>query len=174
VTSIAQIGTDRILEFQFSDGLYRLYLEFYAGGNIVLTDGDLKVLGLLRNVDEGEEHERLRVGLDYNLSLRQNYGGAPELTKERIREGLQKAVDRQQEQPAPTGKKAKKVGKDALRKALAVSITECPPLLVDHALHVAGFDSTLKPEQVVGDDELLGKLLQVLQSARKILRKDTF
>jgi predicted ribosome quality control (RQC) complex YloA/Tae2 family protein len=168
VTSIAQIGTDRILEFQFSDGLYRLYLEFYAGGNIVLTDGDLKVLGLLRNVDEGEEHERLRVGLDYNLSLRQNYGGAPELTKERIREGLQKAVDRQQEQPAPTGKKAKKVGKDALRKALAVSITECPPLLVDHALHVAGFDSTLKPEQVVGDDELLGKLLQVLQSARKI------
>ena len=41
VTSVSQVGTDRILEFQFSDGLYRLYLEFYAGGNIVLTDGDL-------------------------------------------------------------------------------------------------------------------------------------
>lgn len=133
----------------------------------MLTDGDLKVLSLLRNVDEGEEHERLRVGLEYNLSLRQNYGGAPELTKERIRAGLQKAVDRQQEQPAG-GKKAKKSGKDALRKALAVSITECPPLLVDHALHVAGFDSTLKPEQVLEDDALLGKLLEVLQDARKI------
>jgi predicted ribosome quality control (RQC) complex YloA/Tae2 family protein len=168
VTSIAQIGTDRILEFQFSDGLYRLYLEFYAGGNIVLTDNDLKVLALLRNVDEGEEHERLRVGLDYNLSMRQNYGGAPELTQERIREGLQKAVDRQQAQPAATGKKAKKVGKDALRKALAVSITECPPLLVDHALHVANFDSTLKPEEVLADDELLKKLLIVLKDARKI------
>ncbi|KAH7075137.1 hypothetical protein FB567DRAFT_597070 [Paraphoma chrysanthemicola] len=168
VTSIAQIGTDRILEFQFSDGLYRLYLEFYAGGNIVLTDGDLKVLALLRNVDEGEEHEKLRVGLEYNLSLRQNYGGAPELTKERIREGLQKAVDRQQQQPAAPGKKAKKAGKDALRKALAVSITECPPLLVDHALHVANFDSTLKPEQVLADDGLLEKLLVVLTDARKI------
>tara|TARA_R110002003_G_scaffold391_5_gene19465 strand:+ start:6454 stop:9567 length:3114 start_codon:yes stop_codon:yes gene_type:complete len=168
VTSIAQIGTDRILEFQFSDGLYRLYLEFYAGGNIVLTDADLKVLALLRNVDEGEEHEKLRVGLEYNLSLRQNYGGAPQLTKERIREGLQKAVDRQQEQPAAPGKKARKSGKDALRKALAVSITECPPLLVDHALHVANFDSTLKPEQVLADDDLLGKLLIVLQDARKI------
>jgi predicted ribosome quality control (RQC) complex YloA/Tae2 family protein len=168
VTSVAQIGTDRILEFQFSDGLYRLYLEFYAGGNIVLTDGDLKVLALLRNVDEGEEHERLRVGLDYNLSLRQNYGGAPELTKERIREGLQKAVDRQEAQPAATAKKARKAGKDALRKALAVSITECPPLLVDHALHVANYDSTLKPEQVLADDDLLEKLLAVLKDARKI------
>jgi predicted ribosome quality control (RQC) complex YloA/Tae2 family protein len=168
VTSIAQIGTDRILEFQFSDGLYRLYLEFYAGGNIVLTDGDLKILALLRNVDEGEEHEKLRVGLEYNLSIRQNYGGAPELTKERIREALQKAVDRQQTQTAAPGKKAKKAGKDALRKALAVSITECPPLLVDHALHVAHYDSTLKPEQVLSDEDLLEKLLVVLKDARKI------
>ncbi|OAL43916.1 hypothetical protein IQ07DRAFT_259220 [Pyrenochaeta sp. DS3sAY3a] len=168
VTSIAQIGTDRILEFQFSDGLYRLYLEFYAGGNIVLTDADLNVLGLLRNVDEGEEHERLRVGLQYNLSLRQNYGGVPDLTKERVRQALQKAVDRQVDQPVVAGKKAKKPGKDALRKALAVSISECPPLLVDHALHVANFDSTLKPDQVLADDDLLTKLVEVLQDARKI------
>ncbi|KAF2012260.1 serologically defined colon cancer antigen 1 [Aaosphaeria arxii CBS 175.79] len=166
VTSISQVGTDRIIEFQFSDGLYRLYLEFYAGGNIVLTDGNLKVLALLRNVDEGAEHERLRVGLEYNLSLRQNYGGAPELTKERVREGLQKAVERQQN--AAAGKKSKKQGKDALRKALAVSITECSPLLVDHALHIAKFDSTLKPEQVLQDEDLLDKLVTILLDARTI------
>lgn len=168
VTSVAQIGTDRIIELQFSDGLYRLYFEFYAGGNIVLTDGDLKVVALLRNVEEGAEHEQLRVGLQYNLSLRQNYEGIPELTKERVRDGLQRAVDRQQQQPAASGKKAKKQHKDALRKALAVSITECPPLLVDHALHMANFDSTLKPEDVLADDALLEKLLSVLQQARTI------
>jgi predicted ribosome quality control (RQC) complex YloA/Tae2 family protein len=167
VTSVSQIGTDRIIEFQFSDGLYKLYLEFYAGGNIVLTDGDLKVLALLRNVEEGAEHERLRVGLQYNLSLRQNYAGIPELTKERVREGLQKAVDRQKEQPA-AGKKAKKAAKDALRKALAVSITECPPLLVDHALHMAKFDANLKPEEVLADEELLGKLVVALKEARRL------
>ncbi len=111
----------------------------------------------------------LRVGLQYNLSLRQNYGGAPELNKERVRQGLQKAVDRLQDQPAQAaGKKAKKAGKDLLRKALAVSITECPPLLVDHALHIAKFDSTLKPEQVLADDQLLEKLVLVLQNARNI------
>lgn len=173
VTSVSQVGTDRILEFQFSDGLYRLYLEFYAGGNIVLTDGDLNILALLRNVEEGEEHEKLRAGLQYNLSLRQNYGGVPELTKERIRQGLQKAVDRQQAQPEAAGKKGKKAGKDALRKALATSITELPPLLVDHALHVAQYDSTLKPEQVLADDALLDQLLTVLQDALRITKEIT-
>jgi predicted ribosome quality control (RQC) complex YloA/Tae2 family protein len=167
VTSISQIGTDRIIEFKFSDGLYRVYLEFYAGGNIVLTDADLNVLALLRNVEEGAEHERLRVGLQYNLTLRQNYGGIPDLTKERVRTGLQKAVDRQQESAA-NGKKAKKQTKDVLRKALAVSITECSPLLVDHALHVANFDSSLKPEQVLADETMLDKLLEALKEARKI------
>ncbi|KAF1979659.1 hypothetical protein BU23DRAFT_496424 [Bimuria novae-zelandiae CBS 107.79] len=167
VTSITQVGTDRIIEFQFSDGLYRLYFEFYAAGNIVLTDGDLKVLALLRNVEEGAEHEQLRVGLQYNLSLRQNYEGIPELTKERVRDGLQKAVERQKEQVAVPRKNSKKQ-KDALRKALAVSITECSPLLVDHALHIADFDSTLKPEEVLADDGLLEKLLGVLQQARNI------
>lgn len=29
-TGVSQIGTDRILEFQFSDGLYKMYLEFFA------------------------------------------------------------------------------------------------------------------------------------------------
>ncbi|CAI6335152.1 unnamed protein product [Periconia digitata] len=168
VTAVSQIGTDRIIEFQFSDGLYKLYFEFYAGGNIVLTDGDLKILSLLRNVEEGAEHERLRVGLEYNLSLRQNYGGTPEITKERVREGLQKALDRQKSQLEAPGKKAKKQTKDALRKSLAVSITECPPLLVDHALHVAQYDTTLKPDQVLEDDTLLTKLVNVLQHARSI------
>ena len=134
----------------------------------MLTDGDLKVLALLRNVEEGAEHEQLRVGLQYNLTLRQNYPAIPDLTKDRLRDGLQKAVDRQKGQVAISSKQAKKQQKDALRKALAVSITECPPLLVDHALHVAEFDSTLKPEDVLADDTLLEELLGVLQQARQI------
>lgn len=32
VTSVSQVGTDRILEFKFSDGQYRLFLEFFAVG----------------------------------------------------------------------------------------------------------------------------------------------
>ncbi|KAF2495396.1 hypothetical protein BU16DRAFT_389303 [Lophium mytilinum] len=168
VTSIAQVGTDRIIEFQFSDGLYRVYLEFYAGGNIVLTDENLKILALLRSVDEGAEHEQMRVGSEYNLSLRQNYGGAPPLTKDRLKDALQKALDKQQPDTGATGKNAKKKGKDLIRKALAVSITEYPPLLVDHALHTVRFDTTLKLEQVLEDDTLLDKLLASFDVAKKV------
>lgn len=30
VTSVSQVGTDRVIEFVFSDGNYRLFLEFFA------------------------------------------------------------------------------------------------------------------------------------------------
>ncbi|KAJ9648702.1 hypothetical protein H2199_000615 [Coniosporium tulheliwenetii] len=170
VTSIAQVGTDRIIEFQFSDGLYRLFLEFYAAGNLVLTDRDLNIIALFREVSEGAEHERQRVGLQYNLSLRQNYGGVPPLTKERVIEGLQKASAKQQD--AAAGKKKTKPG-DALRKALAVSINEFPPMLVDHALKVVDLDTSVKPEQVLQEDLLLDKLMLALEEARRVIEEIT-
>ena len=61
VTAVSQIGTDRIIEFQFSDGQYKLYLEFYAGGNIILTDNEwFEVVGA------GADHDVLR-GLQEGL-----------------------------------------------------------------------------------------------------------
>lgn len=35
LTSVKQVGTDRILEFQFSDGQYRLFLEFFAVSGLI-------------------------------------------------------------------------------------------------------------------------------------------
>lgn len=168
---MTQIGTDRIIELQFSDGAYRLFLEFYAGGNIVLTDGDLSIIALLRNVSEGEEHEQYKLGLSYNLSLRQNYGGIPALTKERVRAGLLKAVDKQLDaELAPGGKKKlKRKAGDALRKALAVSINEFPPVLLDHALQVTGFDKNITPQEVLESDEVLDRLMPVFDVASKVL-----
>ncbi|KAE9967943.1 hypothetical protein EG328_007893 [Venturia inaequalis] len=171
VTEVKQVGTDRILQFTFSDGQYFLFLEFYAGGNIVLTDNELNVLALLRMVNEGEEHETLRVGLKYNLSMRQNYKGVPELTGERIRAGLQKAADKAV--PDVSGKKGKKAGKDALKKGLASSINEIPPMLIDHAMKVKGFDSAVLPVDVLKSEELLGQLLEVLKEAKKVVEEIT-
>ena len=178
VTGVRQIGTDRIIEIVFSDGLYRLYLEFFAAGNIVLTNDEGTVVALLRNVDEGAEHERLRVGLKYNLRMRQNVDGVPELTKERIRTGLQKAIDLQQvveDNAAMTGKKKKRKVKeaDALRRGLAVSIQEYPPVLIDHAMTVRKFDPTMKPEDVVSSEDMLDALLAALQEAQKVVKEIT-
>ncbi|KAI4759755.1 hypothetical protein E4T52_08147 [Aureobasidium sp. EXF-3400] len=167
VTSVAQIGTDRIIDIQFSDGQYHLFLEFYAGGNIVLTDNELNIIGLLRNVDEGAEHERYRLGLQYNLELRQNYGGVPPLTKDRVRAGLEKAIERQSQDQST--KKIKRKPGDALRKALAVSITEFPPVVLDHVFEVTGFDKTVQPSEVLENEETLDKLMAVFDEAFKVL-----
>ncbi|KAF2487231.1 hypothetical protein BDY17DRAFT_243734 [Neohortaea acidophila] len=173
VTAVQQIGTDRVIEIQFSDGQYRLFLEFYAGGNIILTDSELAIIALLRNVSEGAEHEQYRVGLKYDLSQRQNYDGVPDLTRERVKGGLQRAIEKQKEEAQKPGKKVKKKGGDALRKALAVTTTEYPPVLLDHALFVSDFDKTLQPELVVASDELLDKLLNALQEAQRVVQEIT-
>ncbi|MCJ1473318.1 hypothetical protein MMC13_001969 [Lambiella insularis] len=173
VTSVAQVGTDRIIEFQFSDGQYRLFLEFYAGGNLVLTDNELNILALLRVVSEGQEQEELRVGLKYSLKNRQNYGGVPPLTKERVREGLQKALERNAAEVAVPGKKIKKKAGDALRKALATTLTEFPPMLVDHALRVKEFVSNTPVEDVINNDSMLERLMLVLEEADRVVKEIT-
>ncbi|MCJ1251448.1 hypothetical protein MMC30_008681 [Trapelia coarctata] len=173
LTSVSQVGTDRIIDFQFSDGQYRLFLEFYAGGNIVITDKELNILALLRIVSEGEGQEELRVGLKYSLENRQNYGGVPPLTRERVREGLRHALERTADEAAVPTKKGKKKSGDALRKALAVTLTEFPPMLIDHALSVTGFDPSTPVDNVAKDDSILERLMLVLEEANTIIAKIT-
>ncbi|SMQ51993.1 unnamed protein product [Zymoseptoria tritici ST99CH_3D7] len=169
VTAVRQVGTDRVIELEFSDGAYRLYLEFYAGGNIVLTDKESTILALLRSVGEGAEHEQYRAGATYNLSLRQNFDGVPDLSTERLRDGLQAAIQKQLIESQKPGKKIKKKAGDALRRALAITTTEFPPILLDHALHVSGIDRNVQPEQVLESDELLDKVLAALQQANIVI-----
>ncbi|KAF4450825.1 hypothetical protein F53441_6096 [Fusarium austroafricanum] len=168
LTSVRQVGTDRVLEFEFSDGQYRLFLEFFASGNIILTDADLKILALARTVSEGEGQEPQRVGLQYSLENRQNYGGIPPLTKERVQNALKTAVERAVAATASSKKQKGKPGGD-LRKSLAVSITELPPVLVDHWLHTNDFDTTVKPDEVLANEDLLNELVKSLQEARQIV-----
>lgn len=171
VTSVAQIGTDRIIEFQFSDGQYRLYLEFFASGNIILTDSKLNILTLLRTVPEGEHQEPQKVGSTYTLENRLNFGGVPPLTKERLRDALKITVERA-EAPQAAGKKAKKKGED-LRRGLATTITELPPMLVDHAFKLTDFDPATKPTQVLESEDLLDALFLSLEKARGIVEAIT-
>ncbi|KAI1742056.1 fibronectin-binding protein A N-terminus-domain-containing protein [Xylaria scruposa] len=172
LTAVSQIGTDRIIEFQFSDGLYRIYLEFFAGGNVILTDNELKILTLLRNVPEGEGQEPQRPGLTYSLENRQNYGGVPPLTKDRLQEALQTIIDKNAASNTAAKKIKKKPG-DELRKGLAVTINELPPILLDHAMKVAGFDSAVQPATVRDNEELLNHLLRSLGDGRKLVEDVT-
>ncbi|PFH58011.1 hypothetical protein XA68_14266 [Ophiocordyceps unilateralis] len=171
VTSVVQVGTDRVLEFQFSDGQYRLFLEFFASGNIILTDAQLSILSIARNVPEGAGQEPQRVNLKYSLDNRQNYLGIPALTTQRVRLALESAVERAA--AVETGDKPKGKSVANLRKCLAVSITELPPIVVDHTLRSNDFDLTVKLEDILQNEVLLEKLVQLLLEARGKVKEIT-
>ncbi|OAA72139.1 serologically defined colon cancer antigen 1 [Cordyceps fumosorosea ARSEF 2679] len=146
--------------------------EYAQSGNVILTDSELKILALSRNVTEGEGQEAQKVGLHYSLESRQNFLGIPDLTQERVRAALVEAVTRSSAAKAPTSKPISKPG-DVLRKCLALSITELPPILVDHILQANNFDTSVKPEVVLEDGSLLNDLTENLRQARELVESIT-
>ncbi|KAL4896872.1 telomere recombination-domain-containing protein [Aspergillus ambiguus] len=169
ITSIAQIGTDRVIDFSFSDGQYHLFLEFFAGGNIIVTDAELTILAVFRQVSAGEGEEA-RVGIKYTTTNKQNYHGVPPITPERIRHTLRNAQELfSREGAAP--KKSKKKNTDVLRKALSQGFPEYPPLLLDHAFAVKAVDPATPLERVLGDEGLLAGVDGVLEEAQSATKE---
>lgn len=171
ITSVVQIGTDRVIEIAFSHGQYRLYLEFFATGNLIFTDKDYTVLALLRQVSEGDEDVDVRLGSTYVLKAKQNFGGIPPLTQERVRETLSAQIQKAAYATAAGGMEAKhyKGGED-LKKALSVGFSEYPSHLLDHAFKSTGFDPLLKPDAVLQDDALFARLMKALEFANEVFQ----
>ncbi|RMD42742.1 hypothetical protein DV735_g2362, partial [Chaetothyriales sp. CBS 134920] len=171
VTSVSQVGTDRVIELAFSEGQYRLFLEFFAGGNIVLTDADLNVLALLRQVNEGDETVDVRVGGKYVLDAKQNYHGVLPATEATTRAALEKAQQRVKDAQETGGKKAKRAkGADDLRKALSAGFPEYPAQLLEHVFTGARVDPSWKISDVLNDPSHFDQILLALRDAATILQ----
>ncbi|OJK03547.1 hypothetical protein ASPACDRAFT_1894395 [Aspergillus aculeatus ATCC 16872] len=172
VTAVQQLGTDRVIDFAFSDGQYHLFLEFFAGGNIILTDREYTILALFRQVAAGDgQEEETRVGMRYAVDNKQNYHGVPAITAQRVRETVEKARELFTAEGGSNAapKKSRKKNTDVLRKALSQGFPEYPPLLLDHAFAVVGLDPATPLEQVLsdgGDGDLLGRVVEVLEVAK--------
>ncbi|CAI7674673.1 unnamed protein product [Penicillium pancosmium] len=167
ITGVTQIGTDRIIDISFSDGAYHMFLEFFAGGNIIVTDREYTVIALFRNVPASAGEEEMKLGLQYNVTNKQNYAGIPDITPERVKSVIEKAqASFAQEGGAP--KKSKKKATDILRKALSQGFPEYPPLLLDHAFAVKEFDPTTPLDQVLGDEALLKRVEETLREAASV------
>ena len=173
VTSVRQIGTDRIVDIALSDGAFHLLLEFFAGGNIILTDREYTVVTLFRQVPASEGQEELRVGLKYSLENKQNVAGVPPITTESIRSAIERAMANEGggggggggEEGARKKQKPRKKQVDVLRRTLSNGFPEYPPLLLDHAFAVKGVDSGTPLEQVLEDESILLTVKGVLEEA---------
>ena len=132
----------------------------------MLTDADLNVLALLRQVSEGDEDVDVKVGGRYVLEKKQNYYGIPPVTEERVKESLQKAIGRMKEAQEVGGKKAKRAkGGDDLRRALSAGFQEFPPHLLEHVFQEAGVDVAWKIEEVLDHTDRMEKVLLALNKA---------
>lgn len=167
VTGVVQVGTDRILQITFSDGMYRLFLEFYAAGNIILTDKEGNILAAQRIVRDGAEQEHVLVGSKYDTSMRQNVDGLPKITVERVQTALSAAA------VATAGQselaKKKRGGKDLnpVEKALRNTFPEFSPVLIRHALLRNGLDLGSEHESSNPDSiaEALGAAAALMRPA---------
>jgi predicted ribosome quality control (RQC) complex YloA/Tae2 family protein len=112
------------------------------------------------------------VGLFYSLENRQNFGGIPPLTKERVREALSASLKKTADNVSTAKKLKGKPGGD-LRRSLAVSITELPPVLVDHTLQANNFDTTMSLTDVLASDSILDELVALLVKARETVESIT-
>ncbi|KAG0266612.1 hypothetical protein DFQ27_009619 [Actinomortierella ambigua] len=120
LTAVKQLGTDRIVDFEFgADALehtYHVIAEFYAAGNIILTDGEYRILAILRVVQPSEK-VKMAVGEIYDVSkFTRTF---QPVDKENVTNYLKKAGP-----------------KDMLKKLLN-SNTDYGPALAEHAIVTA-------------------------------------
>ncbi|KAJ2359320.1 hypothetical protein IWW50_000044 [Coemansia erecta] len=129
LTSVRQFGMDRVIDFEFAvaagadaEGTYHIICEFYASGNVILTDYQYNILALLRVVHIGDE-KAFAVGMKYDLAKSRNI---EPVDRVQLVEYLKKA--------AP---------KDTLKRMLATFGTY-GPALSEHVILRAGLAPSLK------------------------------
>ncbi|KAJ1983292.1 hypothetical protein H4R34_001376 [Dimargaris verticillata] len=127
LTGVTQLGLDRIVDFEFAGGdhvpTYHLITEFYASGNIILTDSEYCILALLRVVKPNED-TRIAVGQTYDI--RQFAREFEPMTADRLITALCSAGP-----------------KDGLKKVINTH-TAYGPALIEHVLCRANLEPALK------------------------------
>lgn len=163
-----QLGTDRVLALEFSAGEYILYLEFYAGGNVVLVGKDGVVVAVLRIVKGVGE---CKVGAVYEVSDRAAVGDL----RTRIVTALEAALEdvdapEAAPQPGKKFKKKKKKREDAVRKVLATRMPEFAPMLIEHCFRVVGADPEIKTEEALANEANVDMIVKVFEEAERVVR----
>ncbi len=147
--SAVQMGADRVVDMQFGVGeaAYHLILELYDRGNLVLTDGEYKILNILRPRVQGED--KFLVRETYPVELAREH--APDMTTDKLE----------------TIFRAAKVG-DTVKKVCSPHFEYGPPFL-EHLLLTEGVKPTAKVGKDFQLEENLERLLRVFNGAKSFL-----
>ncbi|KAJ3368709.1 hypothetical protein GGF31_006133 [Allomyces arbusculus] len=129
LTGLRQLGRDRVVVLDFGGNVlpelnYHLVCEFYAAGNVILTDGNYTILSVLRVVKVNDEDE-YRVG----STLQSVAHFTPTPPKAWTPESLADLIDKHPKDQA---------------KRLLSSNSEFPAAIIEHALLSVGLRGSTK------------------------------
>lgn len=195
--AVTQLGSDRVLALSFSAAgkpVCNLIVEFYAGGNLILTEPDWAILAMLRMLRRPKEMAGERPATDEPGAEGVQGGGGDtggvltvgdkfpvdgmrveeKLTREAFDEGLAAALAISAarvplEAGAVRATRRRRAQAGEARRALA-SVLSLGPQRVEHALVRAGFDIRAGLEEVVANGDA-GKLFHGLLEVERMVRE---
>lgn len=191
ITHVRQLGIDRVLIITFGGGedhadpekSFHIVLEFYAGGNVILTDGYFRILSLQRIVGE-DEGQRIAVGEIYDTD-KHSQKQLQRIDADRLRSTIEtlkagKPVEEQHEdedvplnalqvRKARTAKKKDK-GAGSIKKALAAALMQYGGGLIEHCAIKAGLDPASPIADMSTSGPAFDELLKQLQLADDLLQ----
>jgi predicted ribosome quality control (RQC) complex YloA/Tae2 family protein len=159
--SVQQMGVDRVVDFYFGskDSGYHLVCEFYAKGNVLLTDHEYRIIALLR-AHSREEDVRFAVGEIYPVGKRLQFA---KMTRENLLSSLQK-----QTASATVDDKGLQL-KNILNHEFDYGTG-----FVEHCITAAGLDANIKISQLkISSDsnDDISKLVNAFQEADNFIEK---
>lgn len=165
---IKQVGNDRIVVFQFSDGMFYLVFEFFSAGNILLLDEDLKILSLQRVVNDlGPDNSRYAVNETYGAFDSSLFQDSESYSpRESSAEEIKKWIfAHKQKLLQNTSEKKKKVF--SIHKLVFVNISHLSSDLILRSLEEAGINPSQSCLEFENDENALLRLCDALGQTEK-------
>eukprot|EP00794_Sanderia_malayensis_P020402 gene20402-22415_t len=152
LSSVSQLGVDRIIDFCFgyNEVAHHLIIELYDRGNIILADHEYTILQLLR---VRKDNEDVRFAVRERYPIEKARAAEPIITQDRLTELLQKAQSG-----------------DQLKRLLNPQFIYGPALL-EHCLLEAGFPSGCKIGDGFHIDKDTSRLLTAIEQAEEIMNQ---
>lgn len=159
VEKIEQLGVDRVVDFTFGEGdkAYHIIVEFYAKGNLILTDHEYKIIVLLRAHKKSDE-AIYAVGETYPTARKRQF---QPMTREKLLDLLQRCAageQREDEEEVDEEDEERVVvdTKDAdTLKSILNNNLDYGPGFAEHCILTAGLKNNLR---------LTGDVLKILTS----------
>jgi predicted ribosome quality control (RQC) complex YloA/Tae2 family protein len=172
LSGIKQIGNDRVLVMQFSDGMFYLVFEFFSAGNIILLDENYKILALNRMVQEGEDNDKYGVNEPYRMFDKSLFEDKVEFcpvlfTVEQVQLWINGHKEKVQEKSQISGGNRKKNKVYSIHKLLFANCSHLPGDLILKNLIDVGINGCCSSFDFDGDKEKLEKIVKGLELAEK-------